>query len=179
MFDMSHLPWKAKSGAVTLEGDERLIDTFSTHWIKYSVPVLLYIIIGITSIFLLLLARTALESMPFVAHLSFLLGTILLTLVHHWFFHRILSEGMVDVIITNKRLILLQDSLWFYDNMHEVSIALIRGVEARKQGILSNLLRYGSLWFDTGGSDTESSVIPLVPHPHRKVREITQMLKLR
>lgn len=176
---MSKLPWKTKSGAVTVAGDEILVDFFSTHWVKYIVPAVLYMLIGSTTIFLFLFARTTLDASSFIAHAAFLLGTLLLTIAHHWFFHRILSEGMVDIIITNKRVFFLEDSLWFYDNMREVNVSHIRAVEAHKQGILSNLLRYGTLWFDTRGSNNESSTIRLVPHPHRKAKILTQMFSLK
>ena len=87
---------------------------------------------------------------------------------------------MVDVIITNKRLILLQGTLWVSDDMHEVHLSRIRAVEAHKHGLLQNILGYGSLWFDTGGSDIESGrMIRLVPHPHRKAREIMKLFKFR
>lgn len=114
-----------------------------------------------------------------ISHGTFLLALVLLTLVHHWFFHRVLSDGMDDVIITNKRIIFLDSSLWLRDDMHEIALGQIRAVEARKRNILQNTLRYGSLWFDTGGSSMGGGkVIPLVPHPHRKAKEILELLKM-
>lgn len=165
---------------VTPAQHERIVDAWSTHWIKYVVPVVMYLLLGGVSIVLYYFAGLSAHHSVWTSHATLILASLLLLLTHHWFFHRILSEGMMDAILTNKRLIFLEDNIWFSDDMHEVKLENIRAVEAHKRGVIQNLFRYGSLWFDTGGSAIESGrIIPLVPHPHDKVKKIMHMLKMK
>lgn len=158
---------------------ERLIDAFSTHWIKYAMPVFVLVVLLITSVFLFYFSGLSAHHIMWLSHTTLLFALIFLVLVHHWFFHRILSDGMDDVIITDKRIIFLDSSLWLCDDMQEITLGQIRAVEARKHGILQNIFHYGSLWFDTGGSAVGGGkVIPLVPHPHRKAKEILALLEM-
>ena len=91
-----------------------------------------------------------------------------------------MSESMDDIIITNRRLIYFDNTLLLYDTMHEVQLTHIRGVEATKRGIFQNLLNYGTLWFDTGGSSVSGArTIPLVPHPQRKAKTIMHLLEMK
>lgn len=164
----------------TIDKEERLIDAFSTHWIKYVAPAFFYTVFLSVSLLLFLFAGYAAYENELLSNASFLIALFSMVVAHHWFFFRILSEAMVDVIITNRRLIFLQDSLLFQDDMHEVSLERIRAIEALKHGILQNVFRYGSLWFDTGGSSIKSGrIIRLVPHPHSKAKEIMQLMELK
>lgn len=158
---------------------ERLVDAFSTHWIKYAMPVFVSVVLLLTSAFLIYVSGLSAHHIMWLSHITLLLALVLLLMAHHWFFHRVLSDGMDDVIITDRRIIFLDSSLWFRDDMQEIALAQIRAVEARKRGILQNIFHYGSLWFDTGGSAIGGGkVIPLVPHPHRKAKEILALLKM-
>lgn len=158
---------------------ERLIDAFSTHWIKYAMPVFVLVVLLMTSTLLFYFSGLSAHHIMWLSHTTFLFAIVLLLMAHHWFFHRVLSDGMDDVIITDKRVIFLDSSLWFRDDMQEIALERIRAVEARKHGILQNIFHYGSLWFDTGGSAVGGGkVIPLVPHPHGKAREILALLKM-
>ena len=162
----------------TPEG-ERLIDAFSTHWIKYLAPTLILVLLAGTSILLFYLAGLSAHHSEALSHSSFISALLLLLIVHHWFFHKIMSEAMVDILITNMRFIYMKDCLLFCEDMHELSLERVRAVEAREHGVLQNIFRYGSLWFDTGGSDIGTRLIPLIPHPHRKAKEIMQLLEMK
>ena len=161
------------------QNHERLVDAFSTHWIKYAMPAFVLFVLLMTAVLLFYFAGLSTHHLMWLSHATLFFALILLVTVHHWFFHRILSDGMDDVIITDKRIIFLDSSLWLRDDMHEIALGQIRAVEARKRGIVQNIFHYGSLWFDTGGSSMGGGkVIPLVPHPHRKAKEILELLEM-
>lgn len=165
---------------ITTYHDEELIDCFSTHAVKYVRPTFFYLLMGGVSVLLFYFAGLSMHHNMWLSYFTFLVALIVLYASHHRFFHKILSEGMDDVVITNKRLIFLDAHLWFRDDMHEVTLDRVRAVEARKHGLLQNLLRYGTLWFDTGGSEIKSGrIIPLVPHPHSKAKMITDLLEMK
>ena len=163
---------------ITFADGEKLLTAFSTHWIKYVFPTFLFVIFTSVSITLFIVSLATRSSSSVLAASLFFCGLTVLLFTYHWFFHKILSEAMDDVLITNKRIIFLDESLLFCDDMREIKITRLRAVEAQKHGLLQNIFLYGNLWFDTGGSDTTDAgaIIPLVPHPHQKAKLVTEML---
>jgi uncharacterized membrane protein YdbT with pleckstrin-like domain len=160
---------------------EQLVRAFGTHWIKYVGPLSMYFLLTLVSLLLFFLVATFPAQRPlWLAHIVFLAALILLLFAHHRFFHEVLSEYMEDVIITTKRIIYLETCIFFCDDTHEIPFERVTGVEARKHGILQNLLGYGSIWIDTGGNTSldVARIIPRVPHPDRIVKEILHALEV-
>lgn len=161
--------------------DERIVRTLSTHWIKYVAPTFAFLIVLSASVALLAGAdalHTNADGMSFILLFS---GLILTYLSVHWYFHTLLSEAMEDVIITTKRIIWIKESLFAVDDMRQIPLDRIQGVEARKHGLAQTILGYGTLWFDTGGTGTaeKNAMMNLVPHPNRIAGEINQLLRLK
>lgn len=178
MTSIDRLPWKTPGQSSSAYQNERLIKSFSTHWIKYVSPALGFLLLlGIcVLIFSLSISLSSVSWGLF--SLFFLIGTVLCLAAHHWFFYRILSEGMVDIIITNKRFMYLEERLLLQDDMHETALKNILAVEAKKHGLLKNILSYGDLWFDTGGARSDKShTVYLVPNPMDTANLITSLIK--
>ena len=161
------------------EASEELIMAISTHWIKYVLPTVIFVIIMSASITFFILAGVIVNQSAFVAMLIVFSGMILMYLVLHWYFHRLLSEAMEDIIITTKRVIWIRESLFQVDEMRQIPLKNIQGVETQKHGILQTVLHYGSLWFDTGGTITtdQNAIMNQVPHPNRVAREINAIIR--
>jgi uncharacterized membrane protein YdbT with pleckstrin-like domain len=160
---------------------EQLVRAFGTHWIKYVGPFCIYLLLTSVSLLLFFLVATFPAERPlWLAHIVFLMALTLLLFAHHRFFHKLLSEYMEDVIITTKRIIYLEACIFFCDDTHEIPFERIHGVEAQKHGIIQNLLGYGSIWIDTGGSTSldVARVIPRVPHPEKVVKDILRVLEV-
>lgn len=174
MFSLSSLPWRSIQKISTKE-DETLIVAFDTHWVKYIVPVFTSCIllgIALISFYLsIVFTNTTLHI------ISFVIGQLFLIFTCHWFFYHILSESMQDVVITNKRFIFLETRLLKEDSMHEINLKRVRAVDAYQKDFIQNILHYGSLWFDTGGSSQDFGTIVRVPYPHKKVAMITDLLQ--
>ena len=130
--------------------DEYIVRTFSTHWVKFTMPIIILIIVLSFGIFTLLSARAVSDGNSWLSITFLFVGLIVLYLAHHWFFHRILGEAMEDIIITNHRIIWIVESLFQVDEQRQIPLEKIKGVEALKNGIAQNVLGYGSIWFDTG-----------------------------
>lgn len=180
MISIESLPWKKLSQSFSTQADEQLLASFDTHWIKYARPTCAYaLIMGIVG-GLTLLAVRGLENPDAAAQMGLMIAMPIALLTHQWFFYRLLSEAMEDIVITNKRLIFRETHLWISNDMHEIALARIRAVEVCKHGILHNLLRFGTLWFDTGGGTMESGkVLPLVPKPEEKSAMILRLLEMK
>ncbi|MAE68673.1 MAG: PH domain-containing protein [Candidatus Peribacteraceae bacterium] len=163
------------------QADEKLVMALSTHWMKYVLPTVIFTIVMGASVVLLIFTRFLSTEIQFISGLSLFASTILIYLLHHWYFHRLLSEAMEDIIITTKRVIWIEESLYVCDNMRQIPLDKIQGVEAEKHGIFQTVLGYGTLWFDTGGTVTTdtNAIMKLVPHPHRIAKEINQLLRMK
>lgn len=161
--------------------EENIIRAFSTHWIKYVAPTLAFVIVISASIAMLVAAGLSANSSTLLSHTLLFLGLVLTYLSLHWYFHKLLSEAMEDIVITSKRIIWIREALFAVDEMRQIPLANIQGVEARKRGILQTVLGYGTLWLDTGGTITAdaNAIIDQVPHPNRVAGEINKLLRLK
>lgn len=149
---------------------ERLIRIIDEHWIKYALPTFIYVLLMGISLLLILLAGLSVHHFMWLSHLTYLAGLSLALLAHHWFFLKLLGEAIDCIVITTQRSIHFETHLLFHDEMRENSFDRMRTVEASKEGLLQNVLHYGTLRFQ-GGID-----IPLVPHPHRIAKDIEQAM---
>jgi hypothetical protein len=157
---------------------ERLIYTDSTHWIKYVLRTLKYLLFSIMGVILLAISTMLVRiSLPVFATPS-LIGVFMLLFFHHKYFHYLLSEAMNDIIVTDERVIYFNDCLFLCDDEHEIPLEKVAAVEVQQHGFLQNVLNYGVLWFDTGGGTIDlKRSIPNVPHPDHIADIITPLLK--
>lgn len=149
---------------------EQLLAIVNEHWVKYVYHVFLSLLLFGISVLLFLLAELSAHHTMWLSHTTFLAGLLLLLLTNHWFFVRLLGEAIDVIVITNLRSIHFETRLLLRDEMRENSFDRMRTVEAAKEGILQNILHFGTLRFQ-GGND-----IPLVPHPHRIAKMIEQAM---
>ena len=163
----------------TAKSREKIVLSISTHWIKYVLPTTIFLIILTASTSFFIISNIATESSDIIAIITLFLGMILMYLVMHWYFHKILSEAMEDIIITTKRIIWIKESLFQIDDVRQIPLANIQGVEAKKHGISQTILRYGSIWFDTGGTITndQNAMMDQVPHPNDVARKINTIIR--
>ncbi len=163
---------------ITTEKNERLLDVFHTHWVKHVFPVAVYLILFSGSMFAFFIAGFSVTHSDPTMLGAFFVGLFLLLLIHHWLFRHLLDESMPQIIITSLRIISLRQRLWLRDDMQEVKLQNIKAISAQKHGILQNLFRYGSLHFDVRAG-MGPVIFTLVPHPHRKAKEIMGMLEMK
>lgn len=157
---------------------ERLLYAKSTHWVKYIQKTLLYSLVGLFGLSLIFIAIQLFSAAPILAGAVFLIGFMIFLICHHLVFHLYFSEQLIDILVTSKRIIYFNDCLFTCDDEHEVPLAKIAGVEVQKHGFISNLLNYGILWFDTGGSSVDlKRSIPNVPHPDELSQIINKALR--
>lgn len=168
MISLSELPWKRETPGLTLQNDEMLVDTFSTHWVKYAGPSIIYVILLITGGGMLYLLADQPQA---ILAPSALVIISLLSFLNHWFFHRVLGYSLDAVVLTNKRLVMMRANLWINDDNTEHPLVPMRTVEATKKGFIQHILNYGTLTFDVPGG------LDLIPQPHHKASVISQILK--
>lgn len=165
----SWVRYAAKGGSK----DERLLCIVSEHWIKYVFPVFIYMILMIASIGLFFLSQMTATHVDVVPQFAFFASFAVFLIAHHWFFFTLMGETENHIIVTSKRVIHIRERLYFTDEVFQVSFDKMKTVEAKKDGLLQNILQYGSLWFETN-----KAVIKRVPHPNSVARAIEQAMGL-
>lgn len=150
---------------------EYVIRIVNEHWIKFIYPSFIYAMVTGGSILLFLFAYSSLDTSMWLSHILFIVALILILLTHHWFFMRLLSEAADCIIITDKRLIQLNIRLLFHDALVEIAFDKMKTVEAWKDGLLQNILNYGTLHFEG-----TKALVKLVPHPSSVARDIEQAM---
>ncbi len=149
---------------------EEVLALIHEHWVKYIVPVIVYVLMVGISVFMFYLAGYWAYHYTLLSGGTYLLALALILLTHHWFFAMLLSKATEHVIVTTHRVIHVRSTLFFFEDMNEVAFDKMKTVEARKQGLIQNVLRYGSLVFE------RSFILKRIPHPNRVVRDIEQAM---
>ncbi len=153
------------------EHGERLVDITYEHWVRFVGPILLgAALLGISALLYVLAGITAHHSM-WLSHMALVAGMLLFTFTLHWFFMVLLGDALDCILITNKRLLRLQYIPLFHEDILEISFEKMKTVEARKIGVLQNILRYGTLYFET-----RLASVPYVSHPNAVARTIQETM---
>lgn len=157
--------------------NERLVDAMPTHWVKYVPQAILCHFLAIIGIALLIGSFLARTLSAFLAIGLALIGGTLFLFAHHKWFHKVMSEELIDIILTTERVIYFKDLLFFSDNEHEIPLHRVAGVEVKQEGFFQNILDYGTLWIDTGGGAIDlRRTIPNVPRPEQLSEKITRLV---
>lgn len=157
---------------VNVEYGERVVKVTDEHWVKYVVPVLISSFLFAIAFFLFFLAGFTAHHYAWLSRFAYIAGLILLLLTHHWLFMVLLSESLDKIIITNRRLLRVQYRLIFHEDILEISFDKMKTVDARKHGLIQNLLHYGTLYFET-----KLASVPLIPHPNRIAKIIQEAIR--
>lgn len=155
---------------------ERLMTALSTHWVKY-LPQALFChgVIAVAAL-LIFLAFVSAPYLSTVAVSLYFVGVIAFLYAHHAWFHKVMSEELYDIIITDHRIIYFDDRLFLCDNEHEIPLHKIASVDVQQEGLLMNAFNYGTLRIDTGGGAVDlRRSIPNVPRPEEVAQIITGM----
>lgn len=154
------------------EHGEHMVEVTDEHWIKYVGPVLIAIVLLGISLLLFVLAGISAHHTMWLSHTSFVSAMLLFLFTHHWFFMILLSESLDRILVTNRRLLRIRYRLFFQEDILEISFEKMKTVDAKKQGILQNLLGYGTLYFET-----KLASVPLVRHPNRIANTIQKAMQ--
>ena len=152
---------------------ERLIRITRQHWVRYVFSVFVYLLLASISLLLFVLAGLSAHHYVWLSQTTFAAALTLFLVTHHWFFLMLVREASSYVVLTNRRVVWIRDSLFLTEDMAEFAFERMTTVEAHKQGILQTVLRYGTLRFEGRAS------IPLVPHPNSVAKDIEQAMGMR
>lgn len=129
------------------QSNEVLICFFRHHWISLLREFVYFII------FLLIIATVLMKTSEIqkIIHnsrelrLLFLIGFLMGTVYIHRFFMKMFNHYLTVCIITDRRIVDHQKTLFFTDTMDAIDMAQIQNIERICEGLLPNLLRYGDI----------------------------------
>lgn len=150
---------------------EQLRHVSYEHWIRFVGTALLACLLLGISILLYTLAGIAAHHSMWLSHAAFVAGMMLFAFTLHWLFIVLLGDAIDCILITNKRLIRLQYRPLFHEDILEISFEKMKTVDARKTGILQNVLRYGTLYFES-----KLASVPYVSHPNNVAHVIQEAM---
>ncbi len=155
-----------------LEG-ELVICVFRKHWI--SILPTLVSMPGILVVLFLIFANLPLlvSQGHWMAYLMvFALGA--LHAVIHRQFLTVFYYYLNTVIVTDRRVVLIDKSVFFKDSKTSIDLVNVQDIQKHQVGIFQNFLNYGSLTFTLSGSGGPS-VIDLVPRPEYQYKKIHEV----
>jgi len=129
------------------QADERFICFLRHHWI-YLLKEYIYAIIFFASVYFALLHIESIQNiLRGNREIKLLFATVFLfgTIFMHRFFIKILNFFVNTGIITEKRFIDHQKSLFFLDTMDSIDLSQIQNIERLGDGVLPNVFGYGDL----------------------------------
>lgn len=153
------------------EAGERLVKVVYEHWIRFIGPLLLAVVLIGISLLLYVLAGVSAHHYAWLTNVALIAGMSLFCFTTHWFFLVLLGDSLDCMLITNKRLLRMQYRPFSREDVLEISFQKMKTVDAEKKGILQNLLRYGTLHFETNLAS-----IPYVAHPNRVAKTIQEVM---
>lgn len=166
------LPWKSRSPLPVPARGEILLLESRHHWMKRAPAFCVWLILSV----ICLVAMLSLPAGSAAGGYGSVVAVAALLIVHHWFFHAMLSESATGFMLTNKRVLFLWRRLWLADEMDELVLQKIKLVKAHRRGFIRQILDYGDLacLFDIDAGKT----LLYLPHPGEWARRIEKMIDI-
>lgn len=146
------------------------------HWIVLLPHMVVFFIFCIFIIlFFTFVSTESLESAFAQSNYRFLmlLPISLGTLYMHRFFLRVFNYYLQTIIITNNRVITLEQTLYFTRTRDSIDLTEIQDIVVKQHGIMQTLLNYGELII-TLSSAHSTKTLERVPNPEYYFRKINK-----
>lgn len=146
------------------------------HWIVLIPHLIGFLCIFVFSVlFLLFIPQDALSSImsPFAYRIIAGIALIGITYYFHRFFLRFFAYYLQIMIITNFRVIQLDQTLFFNRNRDSIDLPEIQDIVIKQGGIFKTILNYGELII-TLSSAHSSKMLTCVPNPEYFFRKINK-----
>lgn len=160
---------------ITSADGETAVLLIHEHWTRFLPPTFLILLSWVIYALCGILAAFV-TTQNHALSLWFLVGGhVILLLFHHTAFYRYLSISTHQFLLTNRRILGSEQSLWLSDDTLDIPLYRIRSIEAKKEGILQHILGYGTLVLNRG----ELPSLRSIPHPdavHDRIAEQLQRI---
>lgn len=145
------------------------------HWIVIFPYLLGFVAVAILTLSLLFFWADDLARQLAPPTYRITMGILILALTFglHRFFTKLLNYYLQIIIITNFRVIVLEQTLFFTSNRDSIDLPEIQDIVVRRDGILKTLLNYGEIII-TLSSAHATKVLYCVPNPEYHFQKINK-----
>lgn len=146
------------------------------HWIVLLPSCLLAMVFSLVVLFFLFFISSediANFASPFTHRLIAFLALAGLTFYFHRFFVHFFNYYLQTTIITNFRVIALDQTLFFHRDRDSIDLPEIQNIEARRHGVIKTLFNYGEIII-TLSSAHASKTLRCMPNPEYYFRKINK-----
>jgi hypothetical protein len=146
------------------------------HWIVL-VPSFINLILVIGCfVFLLSISKNSLTSVfsTFAYKVTAILSLGILTYFFHRFFDKVFNYYIQILVVTNFRIVILDQTLFFYSQRDSIDLNQIQDIGVQRGGIIKTILNYGELTISLSTSHA-TKVLRCVPNPEYFFRKINKI----
>lgn len=146
------------------------------HWVVL-LPHIIGLIGGSALIVLFLLYADTAFLKPFISQIAYRIATGIIiigaTYVFHVCFIRFLNYYLQVLIVTNFRIVVIDQTLYFSRNRDSVDLNQMQDVVAQRSGIIKTILNYGEIIITLSASHA-TKTLTFVPNPEYYFRKINK-----
>jgi len=173
MFRLKYLPHK--------KPDEKIIFFLRRHWFVAFRIIVVYGLLGLAPVALYLIIRQ--QNPVFLQDETFYTLLALLTFVYYLYWWMMFYYAWLDYfldiwIVTNYRVINIEQRGMFYRTIAENKLFRIQDVLSEQKGIIPTFLDYGKINIQTAGTK-ERIVFQQVPKPNFVAQELIKLIEWR
>jgi hypothetical protein len=158
--------------------DEEIIAMSRKHWISIIpdiVPFMLYVVVSAVVVGLLQNPNVTLPDFSDPYYQLAIAGYVILSgyTVHKFFLH-LINYFTCIVLITNFRVIEMKKTLFIQDTKESIDIKQIQNMEFQQEGLVENLLKFGSLNISLGNAEVKT--LTQISNPDFHYRLINRLI---
>ena len=157
--------------------DEKIILLLRRHWFIILRKLLFWAVVAIMPVLFYLLAFDIIEPL-FTGSLTHPLFVLFVSVyyLYIWLFafHSFVDYYLDVWIVTNKRIINIEQKGLFFRHVSEQKLYRIQDVTAELKGMFSTLLDYGTVYIQTAGEQARF-VFKEVPRPQEVAKKVIKM----
>jgi len=159
--------------------NEKILLVARRHWIVILTGLSIFIILAFIGIIILTIIKNYIGQNPNLANWANLIWLIMIL-----YFHFILISAfkfIVDYyldtwIITNERIIDIQQLGFFNRSVSEFKISKVQDVTVQIKGIIPTFLNYGDVKVETAGESSSEFIFYQIPNPTKAKEIILQQI---
>jgi hypothetical protein len=160
--------------------DEKIVYCFNQHWITIIWRIIRLFIVTVFFISLVFLVYILFMSDNLTRDVARWLAVIFIFTYVYYFHSRIayIFDAIMKLyIVSNRRLVCIDKSLFFKDNKEILDLKKIQDISSSKAGFWSNVLGYGNIEI-TLSSTSKIKIINFVPSPDEIVEIIDRTKRI-
>jgi membrane protein YdbS with pleckstrin-like domain len=169
---MFQIFFKTKQSFEGMFPDERVILLSRRHKIFFYLQIFFFLLLGLLSFIAVIIMNPNEKILDFILFLVSVFISILWLIL----FVNLMMYSLTTFIVTNKRVIKIEELGLFNYEINELPLSKIQDVSANISGILGNFLNFGDITIQTAGTEGKF-VVPYLPKPLKIKNEILNVIK--